>query len=216
MYSAFLMHHLYVHVLIVKVIGELISCFFATQRTLLHCKSPELLWSCSQVHSHVPITPHCVPVSCMPSTWIWHFFSVKSMYAFYLVFPRHFRPWFHDPHGMTTTLIAICCQPHVWGRLDWLGKLGGRVWMKNMVGWRGRRDKLLRLLSASKLLVEGGGGKLRVCVFLEITSVQPVTHSYNFKRDVCIVRCFLHSIATDDRFEPYWYREILLGVFIAR
>jgi len=88
--------------------------------------------------------------------------------------------------------------------------------MKNMVGWRGRRDKLLRLLSASKLLVEGGGGKLRVCVFLEITSVQPVTHSYNFKRDVCIVRCFLHSIATDDRFEPYWYREILLGVFIAR
>ena len=223
----------------------MISCFFAPQRTLLRYKSPELLWSCSQAPSHVPTTPHCVPVSYMPSTWIWNFFfSVKSVYAFYLVFPRLLRPWFRDPHGMTTSLIAICCQPHVQGRLDWLSKLSGRVWMKNMVwGWRGRRrDKLLSLLSAAKLLVEEGAGKHKLRVGWQETSSRPsyafvyfsksrpcsivaghwwppitVTHIHtSFKRDVCIVRCCLLSIATDDRIEPYWYREIPLGVFIAR
>jgi len=141
-----------------------------------------------------------------------------------------------------TSLIPICFQPHVQGRFDWLGKLGGSVWMKNVVGGRGRRDKLLRLLSAVKLLVEGGGGKHKLRVGWLETSSRPsyafvyfsksrpcsivaghwwppitVTHIHtSFKRDVCIVRCCLHSNATDGRIEPYWYRKIPLGVFIAR
>ena len=227
---------------IVKVIGELISCFFAPQRTLLRYKSPELLWSCSQVPSHVPTTLHCTWFLYAKHMDMKFFFFSEIMYAFYLVFPRLFRPWFRDLHGMTTSLIVICCQPHLQGRLNWLGKLGSRVWTKNMVwGW-GRRGKLLRLLSSAKLLVEGGGGKQTLRVGWQETSSHPsyafvyfsksrpcsivaghrwppitVTHIHtSFKREVCIVRCCLRSIATDDRIEPYWYREIPLGMFIAR
>jgi len=111
---------------------------------------------------------------------------VKYVYAFYLVFPRFFRPWFRDPRGMTTSLIAFCCQTASRAGLAQLTRQTWRhVWAKNIGyggGRRGRRDKLLRLLSAAKLLAEGGGGKPKLSVGWQETSSRPSYASVYFSK----------------------------------
>jgi len=154
----------------------LISRFFAPHRALLPYKAQH--WLGHAVKSlHMFTLPFTVPGSSMPSTWIWSFIF-SEIYVCILVFPSFFRPWFRDPNGMTTSLITICCQTASRAGPAQLTRQTRQSHMDEKYGGEsGRWDKLLRLLSAVKLLMEGGGGKPQLRAGWQETSSRP---SYAF------------------------------------